>query len=98
MITMIFTLMPMFICFFWSMVLAIELLVDGKNKPKAHLLAFMLTATVLYLGHSVYFFHNIHIMPITNTLYSVANLSVYPTFIFARFQRAVIITAHSGRY
>ena len=82
MITMIFTLMPMFICFFWSMVLAIGLLVDGKNKPKAHLLAFMLTATVLYLGHSVYFFHNIHIMPITNTLYSVANLSVYPLFYF----------------
>ena len=82
MITMIFTLMPMFVCLFWSMVLATELLVDGKNKPKAYLLAFMLTAAVLYFCHGVYFNHDTNIMPVSNTLYSVVNLSVYPLFYF----------------
>ena len=87
---MIFTVMPMFVCLFWSTMLAITLCtnrrpsIDGQkkelDKPHTLLLIFMLTATVLYFGHCVFFNHNTSIIPFTDTLYCTANLSVYPIY------------------
>ena len=73
-------MMPMFVCLFWSVILASELIINDKSRPKGHLLAFMMTATILYMGHWVFFNHGTHILPVTDTLYSVANLAVYPLF------------------
>jgi AraC-like DNA-binding protein len=77
---MIFTAMPMFVCLFWSIMLVFELHQDGKNRPRLHLLAFMLTATVLYFGHCAFFNHETTIIPFTDTLYCAANLAVYPLY------------------
>ena len=77
---MFFSMMPMFVCLFWSVILASELIINGKNRPKIHLLAFMMTATILYMGHCVFFNHSTHILPVTDTMYSVMNLAVYPMF------------------
>ena len=77
---MIFTIMPMFVCLFWSFMLAFELHRDGKNRTRLHLLAFMLTATILYMGHCVFFNHKTSIIPLTNTLYCASNLAVYPLY------------------
>ena len=72
--------MPMFVCLFWSILLAFELRTDGRNRPRLHLFVFMLTATVLYFGHFVFFNRDTALMPVTDTLYCVANLAVYPLY------------------
>lgn len=41
---------------------------------------FMLTATMLYFGHFCYFNHYVSVLPFTDTLYSFANLAVYPMY------------------
>ena len=89
---MFFTCMPMFVCLFWSVLLAVELITgrrrsvlaqcSPKARPRMHLLAFMLTAVVLYFGHCVFFNHNTDILPLSDTLYCMANLSVYPLYYF----------------
>ena len=76
----IFTVMPMFVCLFWSVMLTFELHADGRNRPRLHLLIFMLTATLLYFGHCAFFSHSKDIIPITDTFYVAANLAVYPLF------------------
>lgn len=77
---MIFTVMPMFVCLFWSIMLVFDVRIDGTKHPRLHLLVFMLTATVLYFGHCVFFNHSTHLIPVTDTLYSIANLLVYPLY------------------
>ena len=79
---MIFTVMPMFVCLFWASMLALELTTDGKNRPRLHLMTFYIVASILYFGHCVFFNHSIHILPLTDTLYLMANLSVYPLYYF----------------
>ncbi len=76
----IFTLMPMFVCLFWSILLGFDLHKDGKNRPRLHLLVFFIVTTILYFGHYTFFNHNITIIPITDTLYCMANLAVYPLY------------------
>lgn len=41
---------------------------------------FMITASALYFGHYCYFSREESILPITDTIYSFANLSVYPLY------------------
>lgn len=74
--------MPMFVCLFWSTMLALQVITERKTRARVHLLIFMLAATVLYFGHSVFFNHNTKMLPLTDTLYSTANLMVYPLYFF----------------
>ena len=84
--------MPMFVCLFWSVMLTIDLSIhfrrvdtrqpDTKYLPKLCLLLFMLTAVVLYFGHCVFFAHDIAFIPLSDTLYSMANLAVFPLYYF----------------
>lgn len=76
----IFIVMPMFVCLFWSVMLTFELHADGRNRPRLHLLIFMVTATLLYFGHYAFFTNSKDILPITDTIYVTANLAVYPLF------------------
>lgn len=76
---MIFTVMPMFVCLFWSTMLIIDL-ASNRSKPRLHLLLFMLTTTLLYFGHCAFFNHSKAIMPLTDTFYCTANLAVYPLY------------------
>ncbi len=77
--TMIFTSMPMFVCLFWTVIMAIELKKDRSNT-RLHLLAFMAISTLLYFGHCVFFNHETSIIPLTDTIYCTANLAVYPLY------------------
>ncbi len=72
--------MPMFVCLFWSTMLALQVTTERKTRARVHLLIFMLASTVLYFGHSVFFNHNTKILPLTDTLYITANLMVYPLY------------------
>ena len=72
--------LPMFVCFFWSIMLTLQVTTERKTRARVYLLIFMLTATVLYFGHGVFFNHNTKIMPLTDTLYCTANLMVYPLY------------------
>ena len=76
----IFIVMPMFVCLFWSVMLTFELHADGRNRPRLHLLRFMVAATLLYFGHYAFFTNSKDILPITDTIYVTANLAVYPLY------------------
>ena len=79
---MIFTTMPMFVCLFWSTMLALDMPTQRHKRARWHLLAFMLAATILYWGHCAFFNHAIDILPLADTLYLACNLAVYPLFFF----------------
>jgi AraC-like DNA-binding protein len=77
---MLFTVMPLFVCLFWTAMLALEMREDGNRRSRVHLFIFFLTAAVLYFGHCVFFNHSTSWMPLTDTLYCTANLAVYPLY------------------
>lgn len=77
---MFFTVMPMYVCLFWSIMLALQLFQEGRSRHRIHLLVFMMAASMLYFGHCVFFSHGTSILPITDTLYCTANLAVYPLY------------------
>ena len=79
MFTSFITTAPTYVCLFWT----ILFLLDYRNNSgngKRILFWYMLTCSVLYFAHYCYFFHCFHLLPITDSLYSFANLAVYPLF------------------
>ena len=70
--------MPLFVCFFWSMLVATDLIRKGPDRHRIYLLVFFVAATILYLGHAVFFSHSLELMPLSDWLYSTCNLAVYP--------------------
>ena len=77
---MLFTVMPMFVCMFWALVTACDLMQGQRKRHKIALLTFMMATTLLYFGHCVFFNRVEHIMPLTDTLYCMSNLAVYPLY------------------
>ena len=80
MIEQIVTSMPMFVCG----VLALELVFSlGKlyEVSKLWLLIWAATATVLYACHFVYFRHLTSLLPLTDIVYVVCNMAVYPEYL-----------------
>jgi len=77
---MIFTVMPMFVCLFWFVMLALDLKEHRNQRPRMQLLLFMGAATLLYWGHCVFFNHATDLLPLSDTLYTGANLAVYPLY------------------
>ena len=75
----LFSGLPMFVCAFWSIVLLLQTS-RQSHRSKKILKYFMLTATCLYFGHFVVFNHLHSLIPITDTLYTCATLSVYPIY------------------
>ncbi len=71
--------MPMFVCLFWTVIMAVELKKD-RSYPRLHLFVFMAVTTLLYFGHCVFFNHETSIIPLTDTIYCIANLAVYPLY------------------
>ena len=80
MITLLFTSLPMFACGFWAILIGCTLCFDGYNRRYLILLLFMLMTTLLYAGHCAFFNHFYSDMPVLDSLYSFANLAVYPLF------------------
>lgn len=71
--------MPMLVCLFWSAILLLDWW-EQRTKAKARMLVYMLAATILYLGHFIFFRHLYELMPVTDTLYCMANLVVFPLY------------------
>ena len=80
MISLIFSSLPMFACGFWAILIGCTLYFDGRNKGHLMLLLFMVTASLLYAGHCAFLNHFYSDMPVLDSLYSFANLAVYPLF------------------
>lgn len=74
------TTAPTYACLFWAGVFAWEFRQNSHRPERRIMCCFMLVATVLYFGHFCYFNHYISILPLSDTLYSGANLSVYPLY------------------
>ena len=80
MITLLFSSLPMFACGFWAVLIGCTLYFDGRNRGYLMLLLFMVMATLLYAGHCAFLNHFYSDMPVLDSLYSFANLAVYPLF------------------
>ncbi|OJV20689.1 MAG: hypothetical protein BGO30_05020 [Bacteroidetes bacterium 41-46] len=74
----IVTLLPFFVCLFWTAVMAADL--KRSKLPQKLILIFMGVSTILYFSHSVYFYGYSRIYSVIDSLYSIAMLSVYPLF------------------
>lgn len=78
MFTTLITTAPTYLCLFWTIVFLLEY--KRTTAERRIMFWFMLTATVLYFGHFCYFNHYVSVIPVTDTLYSFANLAVYPIY------------------
>ena len=71
--------LPMFVCTFWSIVLLIDWF-EQRTRAKARMLTFMVVAATLYACHFVFFNHLYGWMLVTDTIYCMTNLSVFPLY------------------
>ena len=72
--------LPLITCALFSMLILLEW--HNRQLREQHtLLAFMLTATLLYAGHYIYFNRAVDLLPLSDTLYVSANLTVYPLYL-----------------
>lgn len=69
---------PMYVTFFWAVVLLISK--RENNRAKYFLGVFMFVAFLLYLSHAIFFQKVISVYPIFDTLYIFVSLSVYPLY------------------
>lgn len=78
--TILLTSLPVFVCLFWSIQTALELY-QRRTRHLGWLLVFMLVSTILYTGHFLFFNHVTTYITLSDTLYSLANLAVYPLYL-----------------
>lgn len=70
----------MFACGFWTVMIACSLHFDGRHRGRIMLMVFMAMTTLLYAGHCIFLNRFYGDMPLFDSLYSFANLAVYPLF------------------
>lgn len=75
-----FYMLPMLVCLFWAVTLLVDYL-SGRSRAVLALHVFMLMTTVLYFGHYVFFTWQPGILALSDTLYGMANLAVYPLYL-----------------
>lgn len=71
--------LPLLVCIFWSVLLFVDWW-EQRIQAKARLLCFMVMSTLLYGGHFIFFNHMHELMPVTDTIYCMANMSVFPLY------------------
>jgi len=71
--------MPMMVCGVISMQIALSLYTQW-SQAKMRLLIFMVTATLLYMAHCIYFNRQMDVVPLTDALYSFCNPAVFPLY------------------
>ncbi len=74
------TSLPMMTCAFFSVLIALGIC-DVRLRGQKSLLLYMLTATILYVGHYIFFNRVLFLIPISDTIYVTANLAVYPLYL-----------------
>lgn len=68
------------VCAILSVLLGLCLL-KKWDRPRFNLLFFMVAATCLYGGHCVFFYHQIELLPFSDSLYCFCNPAVFPLFL-----------------
>ena len=71
--------LPMIVCGVLSVLIALSLY-DRWNRAKMRLQVFMVTSTVLYLAHFMYFNRQTAVIPLTDTFYCFCNPAVFPLY------------------
>ena len=79
MLGVLMSALPMIVCGVLSVLTALSLF-NRRNRARVRLLVFMLTATVLYLAHFVYFNRQTAVIPLTDMLYCFCNPAVFPLY------------------
>lgn len=72
--------LPLITCALFSMLILLEWY-NRQLREQHTLFAFMLTATLLYVGHYIYFHRAADLLPLSDILYVSANLTVYPLYL-----------------
>lgn len=75
------SLLPMIVCALWSILLAIDYREHGNRGAHGPLLLWSIVATCLYGGHAFYFHGEYRYLPLTDTLWQVCNLAVFPLYL-----------------
>ena len=69
--------MPIIVCAVFAMLM----LLDLRGRRERYVLAIFFTvATLLYLGHGIFFSRILPLIPLSDTIYSFCNLAVYPLY------------------
>ena len=69
--------MPIIVCAVFAMLM----LLDLRGRRERYVLAiFFIVATLLYLGHGIFFSRILPLIPLSDTIYSFCNLAVYPLY------------------
>ena len=71
----------MMVCLFWTVFLLSNYM-ETHNSAQGYLTRFMMVATLLYAGHYVFFNRFEPLIPLSDTLYVFANLSVFPLYLY----------------
>lgn len=81
MIRVIVSFLPLAVCAFWSIALALNIREKGNLAAHRLLLQWAISATLLYTGHFVFFNHIAQVIPVSDTIYVICNLLVYPLYL-----------------
>lgn len=79
---LIISLLPLAVCAFWTVAIALDLWERGNRAAHRQLLWWAITATLLYAGHFVFFNRMTGVIPVSDTIYVVCNLLVYPLYLY----------------
>ena len=79
MLAILVSSLPMIVCGVLSVLIVLSLY-DCRNMAKTRLLFFMVTATLLYLAHFIYFNRLMAVIPLTDAIYCFCNLEVFPLY------------------
>lgn len=79
MLAILVSSLPMIVCGVLSVLIVLSLY-DCRNMAKTRLLFFMATATLLYLAHFIYFNRLMAVIPLTDAIYCICNLAVFPLY------------------
>lgn len=75
----IFTMLPVFVIFFWLMLF----MLDGRSEQaKRFLVVFLAVTLVNYIAHWFYFNHNYGVYKILDSIWVFTSLSVYPLYYY----------------
>ena len=82
MIRVILSFLPMAVCTFWTVAIALNLREKGNRAAHRELMAWGVIATLLYSGHFVFFNRMESVIPFSDTIYVICNLLVYPLYLY----------------
>jgi AraC-like DNA-binding protein len=81
MIQALITVTPMLVCMFWTVMLLLEIYEHGNRAAHGELLLWAFTATLLYVGHCVFFNNEYRVLPFVDSMYVTCNMAVFPLYL-----------------